>query len=169
MKNINIESRIFVAAMFVALVCLILSLFCCCESEPAERVLRNDTIAIYKLTNDTLDNYICINYDTATGTYFGCTDEMDNRYERPNGFCYSEQIRYKNCYFTTVRMKQYFDYKREFGCNMPDSMLINRAIFVNQFTVFYEMTGLMGGNWTVEFCDGMISSGNLAYYGNKKK
>lgn len=169
MKNINIKSRIFIAALFFFIVAVIVFAFTSCESEPAERILNNDTISIYQLENDTLDNYICIFYDTATKNYYGCTNEMDSRYERPNGFCYSDQIRYDNCYFTTVRMKQYHDYKQEYGCNMPDSMLIQSAIFENKFVVFYEMTGLLGRSWTVEFCDGLISSGNLEAYGNKRK
>lgn len=169
MKNLNFENRFFAAVLFSLLIAFILIMFSCCKSEPAERILNNDTIAIYKLENDSLDDYICIFYDTTTKTYYGCTNEMDNRYERPNGFCYSEQIRYENCYFTKVRMKQYFDYKQEYGCAMPDSMLIDAAILENKFVVFYEMTGLMGKKWTVEFCDGLIKSGNLEAYGCKRK
>lgn len=170
MKNFNTESKIVIAALFVAIVAIILIMFSCC-SKPAERVIRSVSPAVFMFQpeyNYLIDN-VAVNIDSA-GNVTRFTDPYDNRWTRPNGYIYSEQIKCENLYFTDLTMKQQFDYSRIYGEQMPDDTLISH-IFCNDsvIEVFYQVYDWYGGQITVEMIDFWIESGQLNQYAKKVK
>ena len=169
MKKLNCESRLLAAFLFVLIVATVVFFFSSCEKEQhANRYLLNDTVSVFILTDDTLSNYIYIQIDTVTGELISRTNDYDSRYTRPNGFTYSEQIRYGNGYFTTVSMKAAFDYRRIYGCNISNDSLIKCRIGKDCFVSFYQLTGYTE-RYYVELLDDWISKGYLVVYSEKKK
>lgn len=163
MKNLTFENRFFAAVLFSLLIAFIAMIFSCC-AKPAERVIRSVSPAVFRFQpeyNYLIDN-VAVNIDSS-GNVTRFTDPYDNRWARPNGYVYSEQIEWQNLYFTDLTIKQQFDFPRIYGFQMPEDTLKAHAIFKanDVISLFYQLHEISGSNYTVEQIDWFIESGQL--------
>ena len=168
----NFENRFFAAAFFAGMLIFVIMIFSCCESEPAERVIRSQTAGILKFKPEWqhLEDNIVLQLDSS-GKVINYTNADDNRWYRPNGFTYSEQISWAKPYFTDLFLKYDFDYIRIYGCKVPlDTLaahiIADDSVLIAQY-VTIERSG--GEQFTVELFDAWIQSGEFAKYVVKYK
>lgn len=158
------------AYLFGLLLLAILN-FTGCKSDPAPRIIRTSNPGILKFQPkyDFLAWNIAVELDS-TGKVINFTTEDDNRWPRTNGFMYSEQISWKNPYFTDLPLKYMVDYPIMYGCQIPMDTLAAHivagdSILIAQY-IAYTPYGAM---YTVEQFDWWIEEGELEYHAEKVK
>ena len=138
-----------------------------CESDPAPRIIRTINPGILKFKpqfQEYADN-IVVQLDSS-GKVINYTNSDDNRWTRPNGFTYAEQISWAKPYFTDLVLKYDADYPRIYGCKVPlDTLLAHITASDTILQVQYVVHERSGGEqFTVELFDAWIASSDFGKY-----